>query len=426
MQPRKILIAALLVVVVSLAIAFLLTQQYGGIIPQPLQASDFLGQWYNINPNPPTINVAISFSTLLIQQNQGTYTLAVVEPCYGCYPFFNFQWSTVITINPPNAHGFYSFESGGSVDLQLKLLNATSMQVKESFQEAPSLQYGAPTSSYVQTEQFAKVPINYATTSSSATTQLVSTTVTLPESAEGSCGVSFKAGFNATAGQILTGSVSASTVVGIYVMTPEADQAWVYQFKWAGGSCTPSNVVASLQGSTSYGINVRIPSNGNYELIIVNPSQTSITAQIILNLIPGTSGYSQTVQSQQYVTMTPSTSITASVTTSTFSQVTSSNAGSEKLILDNYNWDMSKNSIWVRFGNVGTVPIDLPQSTVYLNGILAPAPSTACGTLNPGWNCGYGFTPPTGNWVAGKTYTLTVETPDALTFSFPIIAGGSG
>ena len=302
----KILAAVVLVVIVGLVLVFFIQQgQFGSVFPGSLQAGDFLGQWYNINPNPPTINVAISFSTLLIQENQGTYTLAVVEPCYGCYPFFNFQWSTVLTINPPNAHAFYSFESGGSVDLQLKLLNATSMQVKESFQAAPSLQYGAPTSSYVQVEQFAKVPISYATTSSSATTTVVSTTLTLAPT-QGSCGVGLQGGFDAQAGQTLRGSVSASTVIGVYVMTLTAYQAWM-QVASQGGSCTPSSFLSSQQGSASYGISVRIPADGTYAYVIVNPSGTTIIVQITLNLALGSSSYSQTVQSQPYVTTTPTT-----------------------------------------------------------------------------------------------------------------------
>jgi hypothetical protein len=264
------------------------------------QASDFLGQWYNVNPNPT--NATLSY--LFVNENQGTYTIDVVQRCIytinGCQ---SLDWGTsTLSISPPNAHAFYTFQSGGSVDLQLKLLNATSMQVKESFQGSPP--YATSVSTVVGYEQFTKLQLSYVTTSSSVTTQVVSTTVTLPAPGESSCGVSFKAGFNATAGQILTGSVSASTVVGVYVMTPAADQAWVYQFKWEGGSCTPSSSVAILQNSASYDVNVRIPTDGNYELIIINPSETSITVQIVLNLIPGTGGSSQTVQSQSSATTT--------------------------------------------------------------------------------------------------------------------------
>jgi archaellum component FlaF (FlaF/FlaG flagellin family) len=420
-QLRKILIAILLVVAVTLAIAHLLTQQYVGMIPPSLQASDFLGQWYNVNPYPTNVTI----SSLFVNENQGTYTIDVDQHCAyiqygGCQ---SADWGTsTLAVSPPNAHAFYTFQSGGSVDLQLKLLDATSMQVKESSQELPL--YGMPASTSVKYEQFAKASVNYATTSSSDTTSIISTTLTLPPT-QGDCGVRLEGGFNATAGQILTGSVSASTMIDVYVMTTATYQAWVYQYRWEGGGCTPSSFVASWQGRTSYSISLTIPADAFYAYVIVNPSGTTITAQIILNLITGSSSYSQTVQSQQYATTTPTTTATHA-TTSAFDQVTSLQSGSEKLVLSNYRWDMSSNSIWVAITNMGTVAIDLPQSSVFINGIPATPPPSSCGTLAPGWNCGYVFTPPSGNWVVGTTYTLTIETPEGVVFSFSIVAGESG
>jgi archaellum component FlaF (FlaF/FlaG flagellin family) len=407
-------------------VLFIQQGQLGTIFPQSLQASDFLGEWYNTNSNPYNDTI----SGLYITENQGTYTIettqgpcAVIDGTGSCQPL---DWGTsTLSISPPNAHAFYTFQYG-SVALQLSLLNATSMRVQESFEGSVVASLG---SSKVQTENFSKmIPVSNATSTSTtaqSVSQVVSSTFTLP-APQGGCGVSLKAGFNATAGQILTGTVSASTVVGVYVMTPAADQAWVYQFNWDGGSCTPSNFVASLQGSASYDVNVRIPADGNYEIIIINPSATTITVQIILNLIAGTSSYSQTVQSEQYITTTSTTSITTQTSTSISGQGTSTYTESEKLVLSSYHWDMSSNSIWVAITNMGTVSIDLPQSSVFINGIPAPPPPSSCGTLAPGWNCGYAFTPPSGNWVFGTTYTLTIETPDGVIFSFPIVAGESG
>jgi archaellum component FlaF (FlaF/FlaG flagellin family) len=132
---------------------------------------------------------------------------------------------------------------------------------------------------------------------------------------------------------------------------------------------------------------------------------------------------SQTVQSQLYVTIR--TSVSTEATTSTFGQGTPPSTASEKLVLSNYHWDMSSNSIWVSITNVGTIPINLAQSSVLINGVWASTPPSSCANLGPGWNCGFAFNPPSGNYVVGTTYTLSVQTPDGAVFSFPIVVGGS-
>lgn len=61
-----------------------------------------------------------------------------------------------------------------------------------------------------------------------------------------------------TAGQILIGSLSASSVVNVYLMTSSAFQVWQHQVV-AGGTCTPSSPVASQTDITSYSINTIVP-----------------------------------------------------------------------------------------------------------------------------------------------------------------------
>ncbi len=146
------MVAVALVAVLGVAISRLLLiqqRQTGGILPQSFQASDFLRQWYNSGSN--ATNPLVSF---YIGQNQGTYTIDVVQNNLYEDGYHSDDWgTTVLTINPPSAHAFYTFQRGGSVDLQLRLFNATSMQVIESFQ------YGTLTS--IQTEQFAKLPTTF-------------------------------------------------------------------------------------------------------------------------------------------------------------------------------------------------------------------------------------------------------------------------
>jgi hypothetical protein len=177
-------------------------------------------------------------------------------------------------------------------------------------------------SSYEQIEQFAKLPTSIPTSTSSATTvistlssysqtmqsqQYATTTptttvgtqvttafgqvtpgpifsgsVTIPGT-QGVCGVYFVQAFNAAAGQLLTGSVTASSTVDVYVMTSTVFQAWGQQVV-AGGSCTPSSLVASQIGTTSYILSTTIPASGTYDLVVNNLSESTVTAQVNVNL----------------------------------------------------------------------------------------------------------------------------------------------
>jgi len=102
----------------------------------------------------------------------------------------------------------------------------------------------------------------------------------------------------------------------------------------------------------------------------------------------------------------------------------------EQLILKKYRWDIFNatgatgpvNLITLDLQNVGSVSIDVAQSTVSIDG--TPAPSATCGVLTPGSECIYSFTPPDGDWVTGTAYTLQLVTPDGAVFSYSIVAGG--
>jgi hypothetical protein len=139
-----IIIGLALGATVSVSLTLILIQpKLGSIFEQTSQASDFLGLWYN--DGMPNSGVLIS--GFLISENQGTYTIHAFrtsEQDYG---------TQILVVNPPNAHVFYTYQYG-SLDLQLQLLNLTSMQVKESLQID-----GATT--IVNVEQFRK----YSTTS---------------------------------------------------------------------------------------------------------------------------------------------------------------------------------------------------------------------------------------------------------------------
>ena len=150
----------------------------------------------------------------------------------------------------------------------------------------------------VQSQQYATTTLTTLVTSNQLSTVTVGTQVVTTTSGQvtpvyagpvtilgthGVCGEYFFHGFNATAGEVLTGSVTANTTVNVYVMTPTAFQAWQHQVV-AGGTCTPSNPVSSQTGATSYTLNTAIPATGNYELIVHNLSESGITAQITANL----------------------------------------------------------------------------------------------------------------------------------------------
>jgi hypothetical protein len=151
----------------------------------------------------------------------------------------------------------------------------------------------------VQSQQYATTTLTTLLTSnqvSTATvgTQVMTTTsgqlspvyvgpnVTIPGT-HGVCGEYFNQPFNATAGEVLTGTVTASNPVNVYLMTSPAFQAWQHQVV-AGGTCTPSGSVASQTSITSYALGTPIPATGNYELVVNNLSESSVTVQITANL----------------------------------------------------------------------------------------------------------------------------------------------
>jgi hypothetical protein len=271
-------------------------------------------------------------------------------------------------------------------------------------------------SSYEQIEQFAKLPTSIPTSTSSATTVITPiTTVVQVQSTENWLSMESYQWSNGWLVVTLrnVGSASVNLATADYFVGGYMDDSPTIVVQ------NPSTAAQFQPGSSAqFTFNVGGPQfvdGQSYVLKIVTTDGTFFEYQVVAE------------NGNSFVATTSTTSITASVTTSAFSQVTSSNAGSEKLILDNYNWDMSKNSIWVRFGNVGTVPINLAQGSVLINGVWAATPpSPSCANLAPGWNCGFAFNPPSGNYVAGTTYTLSIQTPDGTVFSFPIVAGASG
>ena len=150
----------------------------------------------------------------------------------------------------------------------------------------------------VQSQQYATTTLTTIVTGSgvntvAAGTQVLTTThgqvslifsspVTIPAS-HGVCGVYFVQGFNATAGEVLIGSVTSNSNVDVYIMTAPAFKSWSHQIV-AGGICTPANLVASQLATTSYNFTTTIPSNGVYEIVVNNISHSTVTAQVNANL----------------------------------------------------------------------------------------------------------------------------------------------
>jgi len=114
--------------------------------------------------------------------------------------------------------------------------------------------------------------------------QIFSGAVTVPGT-QGVCGVYFVQAFNGDAGDVLTGSVTASSAVDVYVMPSAALTAWGQQIL-SGGNCIPSNLVSSQIGTTSYDLKLALPSSGTYEFVVNNLSSSSVTVQISMDLNP--------------------------------------------------------------------------------------------------------------------------------------------
>lgn len=114
---------------------------------------------------PGTSENASVIAYLVISVNQGTYTIDAHEIYYyyqygspqrGDYDF----GTTTMSVNPPDAHAFVTFQQG-SLDMRLRLLNQTSMQIVESLQ-----QIGASSTASQKTEQFTKYPTQIASQTS--------------------------------------------------------------------------------------------------------------------------------------------------------------------------------------------------------------------------------------------------------------------
>lgn len=120
------------------------------------------------------------------------------------------------------------------------------------------------------------------TTTQGQTSLIISAPVTIPGT-HGVCGVYFEQAFNATAGEVLLGSVTSNSKVDVYIMTAPAFKTWSHQIV-AGGTCTPANLVASQLATTSYTLTSTIPSDGVYEIVVNNLSRSTVTAQVNANL----------------------------------------------------------------------------------------------------------------------------------------------
>ena len=120
------------------------------------------------------------------------------------------------------------------------------------------------------------------TTNQGQSTPVFAGPVTIPGT-HGVCGVYFVQTFNGTANAVLSGSVTSKSNVDIYLMTDSVYQAWKHQIV-AGGNCTPPSLVASQKATTSYTFTVTIPSDGVYDLVVNNLSESTVVAQVNANL----------------------------------------------------------------------------------------------------------------------------------------------
>ena len=149
------------------------------------------------------------------------------------------------------------------------------------------------------------------TTSQGQSSSIFSAPVTIPGT-HGVCGIYFQQPFNATAGDTLTGTLNSSSKVDFYVMTQAIFQAWSHQIV-AGGNCTPSSLISSQRGTSSYNFTATIPSTGMYQLVVNNLSESTVTVQLsasISTIAPAvvtTTMYSTTMQEYVQTIMQTST-----------------------------------------------------------------------------------------------------------------------
>lgn len=188
----------------------------------------------------------------------------------------------------------------------------------------------------VQSQQYTTTTFTTFATSSQVNTVTVGTQVMTTTSGQatpvyvgppimilgthGVCGEYFEQTFNATAGESLTGSVSSSRAVNVYVMTSTGFQMWQHQVV-AGGTCIPSTSLASQANTTSYTLSTTIPVNGTYDLVVNNLSESTVTAQITANLTEAapslvTSVAYSTATQQMAQTLTQTSVLTLQTTTS--------------------------------------------------------------------------------------------------------------
>ena len=161
--------------------------------------------------------------------------------------------------------------------LLLPLLSAA--QIAQSQQYSTTTLTTLATGSQVNT---VTVGTQTLTTNQGQSTRVFAGSVTIPGT-HGVCGVYFVQAFNGTANQVFSGSITATGNVDIYLMTTPAFQAWSHQIV-AGGTCTPTSLVASQLDTTSYNFTVTIPSDGVYDLVVNNLSHSTVVAQVNANL----------------------------------------------------------------------------------------------------------------------------------------------
>jgi hypothetical protein len=116
------------------------------------------------------------------------------------------------------------------------------------------------------------------TTTTAQPRPIFSAPITIPPT-HGVCGVYFIQAFNATSGDILSGTLTMDNKGDLYVMAYKSFQAWSHQLV-AGGKCTPPNPLILQQNETSYNFSATIPSNGVYELVVNNLSHSTVSAQL--------------------------------------------------------------------------------------------------------------------------------------------------
>ena len=102
----------------------------------------------------------------------------------------------------------------------------------------------------------------------------------------------------------------------------------------------------------------------------------------------------------------------------------------EFLILIAYSWNVggsSGGSISVAFRNMGTNDIDLHDTNLYINGLLAPSALNSCSyVLVQGQTCSVTAIPVPGTgYSIGLTYNMKLVTPDGRVFPYQIVCGRS-